>query len=118
MESNLTHQLLMYDDDNVNILDKNIDILRRSKGALLQAGREAGLEVNTEKTKYRVMSGHQNTEQNHRIMITNKNLLRTRVTSQNCIHKEIKSRLISGNVCYHCAQNLFIFQSPLLELKS
>jgi len=31
-----------------------------SMGALLEASREAGAEVNSEKTKYKVMSLHQN----------------------------------------------------------
>jgi hypothetical protein len=33
--------------------------------------------------------------------------LRTTLTNQNDIHDEIKSRLNSGNVCYHSVQNLF-----------
>jgi hypothetical protein len=28
------------------------------------------------------------------------------LTDQNCIHEEIKSRLNTGNVCYHLVQNL------------
>jgi hypothetical protein len=32
--------------------------------------------------------------------------LGTTVTNQNCIHKEIKSRLNSRNACYHFVQNL------------
>jgi hypothetical protein len=32
--------------------------------------------------------------------------LGTTVTYQNCIHEEIKSRLISENVCYHSVQSL------------
>jgi hypothetical protein len=32
--------------------------------------------------------------------------LGTTVTDQNCIHEEIKSRLNSGNACYHSAQKL------------
>jgi hypothetical protein len=35
------------------------------------------------------------------------------VTDQNCIHEEIKSSLNSGNACYHSANKLFIFPSPL-----
>jgi len=30
----------------------------------------------------------------------------TRITYQNCIHEEIKSRLNSENACYHSVQNL------------
>jgi len=29
----------------------------------------------------------------------------TTLTYQNCIHKEIKSRMKSGNACYHSMQN-------------
>ena len=31
----------------------------------------------------------------------------TTLTHQNCIQEEIKSRLKSGNACYHSVQNLF-----------
>jgi hypothetical protein len=34
--------------------------------------------------------------------------LGTTVTDQNCIHEEIKSRLKSGNDCYHSVQRLLI----------
>jgi hypothetical protein len=37
--------------------------------ALLQASMEVGLEVNTEKTEYMVMSRHQNVGQNHDLLI-------------------------------------------------
>jgi hypothetical protein len=32
------------------------------------------------------------------------------VTNQNCIHEEIKSRLNSGNACYHAVHNLLSSQ--------
>jgi hypothetical protein len=32
--------------------------------------------------------------------------LGTTLTDQNCIHKELKSRLNSGNACYHSVQSL------------
>jgi hypothetical protein len=32
--------------------------------------------------------------------------LGTTLTDQNCIHEEIKSRLSSGNACYHSVQSL------------
>jgi hypothetical protein len=84
---------------------------------LSEASREVGLEVNTEKTKYMVMSHHQNAGQNHNLLIANKSSENmamfkhtgTTITNQTCIHKEIKSRLNSGNACHH----LDVFLSPL-----
>jgi hypothetical protein len=40
---------------------------------------------------------------------------RTTLTDQNCMHKEIKSRLNSWNACYHSVQNLL--SSHLLSRK-
>jgi hypothetical protein len=45
-----THQLLVYADD-VNLLDDNIDTVMKNTQTLIDAGKEVGLEVNTEKTK-------------------------------------------------------------------
>jgi hypothetical protein len=61
-----------------------------------------------------VLSRSQNARHNHNINIDNKSFervedfkyLEASLTNRNSIHEEIKSRLNSGNVCYHSVQNL------------
>jgi hypothetical protein len=49
LKLNGTHQLLAYTDD-VNILGKNTDTIKKNTGALLGASKKAVLEVIPEKT--------------------------------------------------------------------
>jgi flagellar basal body rod protein FlgG len=110
---NGTHQLLVY-ADGVNILGGSIHTIRKNTEALLITTQETGLEVNAEKTKCVVMSQDHNAGQNGNIQIGNKlfetveqlKYLGTTLRSQISIHKEIKSRLKSGNACCHSVQNL------------
>jgi hypothetical protein len=61
-----------------------------------------------------IMSRHPNSGQNQNIRIANESFenvakfkyLGTTPTNHSDIHDEIKSRLNSGNACYHSVQNL------------
>jgi hypothetical protein len=46
-----THQLLVCADVG-NLLGDNIDAIKKNTQTLIDASKEVGLEVNTEKTKY------------------------------------------------------------------
>jgi ribosomal protein S2 len=75
----------------------------------MDANKVVGLEVNAEKTKYMLLSHHQNAGQNHIIKIANRcfenvaqfKYLGMTVTNQNLIQEKIKRRLNAGNACYH-----------------
>jgi hypothetical protein len=80
--------------DNIGTINKNTE-------TLIDAGKEVGLEVNVEKTKYKLLSRHQNAGQNHDIKVGDRSYenvaqfkyLGTTVTNQNLIGEEIKRRL-------------------------
>jgi sorting nexin-29 len=113
LKLNGTHQLLAYADD-VNLLGDNIDTIKKNTETLIDTSKEIGLEINVEKTKYMLLSRHQNVGQNRDIKIANRwfenvsqfRYLGTTITNQNLIQEEIKRRLNSGNACYHSVQNL------------
>jgi hypothetical protein len=55
-----THQLLVYADDvNTRILGGSIHTIKENTEALKMASKESVLEVNTDKTKYMILSQDQ-----------------------------------------------------------
>jgi hypothetical protein len=104
---------LVYADD-VNLLVDNIDTIKKNTQNLIDASKEAGPEVNAEKTQYMLLSRHQKAEQIRDIKIAKRSFenvaqfkyLGTTVTNQNLIREEIKRRMNSGNACYHSVQDL------------
>ena len=87
-------------------------LLLENAEALVAPTKETGLKVSADKTKYMVMSRDQNAGRNHSVRIDNSTFemveefkyLGTTLTNQNSIQVEIKSRLRSGNACYHSVQ--------------
>jgi len=107
------YRFLVYADD-VIIVGGSIHTLKENAEVLVAASRQIGLEVSADKTKYMVMSRDQNAGRSHSVRIDNSTFERveefkylgTNLRNQNSIAEEIKSRLRSGNACYHSVQNL------------
>jgi hypothetical protein len=112
------------DDFNVDIVRSNTDITKQNAGILLDASKKVDLEFNPEKTKIMLMSCYQEVEQKHSIKTANRSFeciaslkyFGTALTDQNCLHGQIKSRLNSGNACYHSVES-FIFPPAVHERK-
>jgi hypothetical protein len=100
--------------DDIHFWGDCINTITGNTETLLEASRDVGLEINTEKTKCMIMSRHPKSGQNQNIRIANESFanvtkfkyLGTTLTNQNGIHDEIKSRLNSGNACYYSVQTL------------
>jgi hypothetical protein len=122
LKLNETHQLLAY-ADNVNLLGDNTDTIKKNTETLIGASKEVGIQMYIEKTKYMLLSHHQNAGQICNIKIANRSFenvslfiyLRTPITNQNFIEEENKRRFNSGNACYESVENLL--SSCLLSKK-
>jgi nitrous oxide reductase len=58
LKLNRTHNILAYADD-VNVVEENIDTIKKITEALVDASNEVGLEVNPDETRYMLMSRSQ-----------------------------------------------------------
>jgi hypothetical protein len=107
-------QRLLVCVDEVNLLGDSVNTIKGNSETLLEASSDIGLEITAEKTKYMIMSRHQNSEQNQNIRRANESFesvatfkyLGMTLTNQNDIHDEIKIKLNSGSASYHSVQNL------------
>jgi len=116
LKLNGTHHLLIYADD-VIILGGSVRTVNVNAEALLVASKEIGLDINTCKIEYMVMSGDQNAGRRHTIKNDNSffekleefKYLGTALRNQNSIQEEIKRRLKTRNACSHSVQNLLSF---------
>jgi hypothetical protein len=96
LKLNGTYQVLVYADD-VNILGGSVHAIKENGELLVVASKEIGLEIHS------VITDNSSFES-----VEEFKYLETTLTNQNSIQEEIKSRLKSGNVCYHSVQIFFI----------
>ena len=81
----------------MNLLGYNVDTIKRNTPILIDTSKEVGIEVDTEKTKYMLLTRHQSAGQNNYIKISNKcfenmeqfRFLGSTITDQNLIQEEI-----------------------------
>jgi hypothetical protein len=95
-------------------LGGSLHTIKENAEILAVASKGIGLELNSEKTKYMVMSRDQNAGRSHSMKIDNNSFervkdlkyLRTTFTNQNSIQDSPTDRLKSGNGLHHSVQNL------------
>ncbi|KAJ4444200.1 hypothetical protein ANN_05990 [Periplaneta americana] len=111
LDLNGLHQLLVYEDD-VNMSGANPQTIRENTEILLEASKTIGLEVNPDKTKYKIMSRDQYIVRNGNIKIGDLSFedvkkfkyLGATVTNINDTREEIKRRINMGNACYYSVE--------------
>jgi hypothetical protein len=86
-----------------NVFNVIKDTIKKNTETVIDFTKKAGLEVNTEKTKYMLLSRHQNAEQNYDIKIADRcfenvaqfRYLGTIIIDEYLIQEKIKRRLNS-----------------------
>ena len=94
------------------MLGEKLQTVRENTEILIKASKDIGLEVNSGKTKYMIISRQQNIAQNQNIVIENLSFenvkkfkyLGVTVTNSNDTREEIKRRINMGNACYYFQQ--------------
>jgi hypothetical protein len=71
LKLNGTLKLLFYAGD-MNLLGDNVNTRKKATETLIDFSKEVGLEVNTEKTKYMLLSHHRNAGQTHDMKMVNR----------------------------------------------
>jgi hypothetical protein len=106
----------------------SVHTLKENNEALVITSIETGLEVNSEKTKHKVMSQNERAGKNHNIKISKKPSARveqlkyfgtnlTKLTNRNSILEELKIRMNSGHICYHSVQNILPYNLLSINIK-
>jgi hypothetical protein len=93
---NGTHQLLAYAND-VNILEGSVHIVKENAEALVVDTKKIGLEVNVDKTKYKVMSRERNAGRDDSVKIDNSSIEKWK----------------SSNIWERCQQIKILFRKKL-----
>jgi hypothetical protein len=102
--------------------DTSPHTIKKNTETLIDASKEVGLEINVDKTKYMLLSHHQNAGQNWDIKIADRlkmcqfKYLGTTGTNQNLIQEEIKRRLNSCNGLLSFGSEPSVFSSAVKKL--
>ena len=107
---------MVYADD-VNILVESVLTVKKNTAALIVTNKETRHEVNTDNSKYMIMSRDQNAGRSHITKIDNNSFKREEnfkylgktLMNRNSIQEEIMRKLNPRNTCYHLVQNLLSF---------